>query len=215
MRRKMRINPFIFGLLVVGIFFGTIFGFQAAGTWSVSGKVDSSGKSIQPSAEDVSTIKGWMTLDQIIASYGVTLEEIVTAFNLPSDTSATTAIKDLESDTFDVTLLGEWLESGAPIDNTAVITVEGPIQTPVAATPDGLLTATPSATEHLVTDKTITGNTTFQNLMDWGLSTETIRVIIGGEIPSLSTKIKDYAIGKGVEFSTMKTQLQAEVDKLK
>ena len=211
----MRLNPFIFGLLVVGIFFGTIFGFQAAGTWSVSGKVDSSGKSIQPSADDVSTIKGWMTLDQIITTYGVTLEEIVQAFNLPSNTSAATAIKDLESDTFDVTLLGDWLASGAPIDSAADSTVEGPIQTYAAATPDGLPIATPSATEHLVTDKTITGNTTFQNLIDWGLSKDIIRGIIGGEIPSLSTKIKDYAVGKGVEFSTMKTQLQAEVDKLK
>ncbi len=35
----MRINPFIYGVFVLVVFMGTILGFQAAGIWSVSGKI--------------------------------------------------------------------------------------------------------------------------------------------------------------------------------
>jgi hypothetical protein len=34
-------------------------------------------------------------------------------------------------------------------------------------------------------------------------------------LPALSTVIKDYATGKGLEFSSMKAALQVEVDKTK
>ena len=40
----MRINPFIFGVFVLVIFLGTILGFQAAGIWSVSGKISAGGE---------------------------------------------------------------------------------------------------------------------------------------------------------------------------
>ena len=57
----MRINPLIFGGMVLAVFMGVIFGFQQAGLWSTSGKINASGGTIQPSALDVDTIKGWMT----------------------------------------------------------------------------------------------------------------------------------------------------------
>ena len=60
----MKIKPVVYGIVVITVFFGVILGFQAAGVWSTSGKVDSSGKSIQPSAADPSTIKGWMTFER-------------------------------------------------------------------------------------------------------------------------------------------------------
>ncbi len=107
----MKINPVIYGFLVLIVFLGVIFGFQASGVWSTSGKVDASGKGIQPSAADVNTIKGWMTLDQVSTAFGVPPAEILTAFNLPADTPASTALKDLESDTFDIPALRTWLQS--------------------------------------------------------------------------------------------------------
>jgi len=89
--------------------------------------------------------------------------------------------------------------------------------TPAPAPADGQAapTATPAATVHAPAAMTVTGSTTFQNLLDWGLSKETIEKVIGGPMPPASTVIKNYATGKGLEFSTYKTQLQAEVDKLK
>ncbi len=61
---------------------------------------------------------------------------------------------------------------------------------------------TPAATEHITAAKTMTGKTTFQELLDWGVPEEAIQQIIGGELPALSTVIKDYVTGKGLEFSS-------------
>jgi hypothetical protein len=105
----MKINPFVYGVIVLVVFMGVIFGFQAAGVWSTSGKVNASGQALQPSAADVNTIKGWMTLEQVSTTFGVPVPEILSAFNLPADIPSSTAMKDLESETFDITRLRAWL----------------------------------------------------------------------------------------------------------
>ena len=107
----MKINPFVYGIIVLAIFLGVIFGFQGAGVWSTSGKADGLGKAIQPSAADVDTIKGWMTLDQISTTFGAPVAEILSAFNLPADTPVSTALKDLESESFDIPALRAWLQN--------------------------------------------------------------------------------------------------------
>lgn len=107
----MRIHPVLFGILVLGLFLGTILGFQAAGLWSVSGKTSTTGERVQPSAQDANTIKGWMTLEQVTDVYQVPLDELLAQFDLPADTPGSTAIKDLESETFSVTNLRLWLQS--------------------------------------------------------------------------------------------------------
>jgi hypothetical protein len=209
----MRINPIVYGGLVLTIFFGVILGFQSAGIWSTSGKVNASGEAIQPSAADVNSIKGWMTLEQITTTYKVPLSDLVKQFKLPADTPLTTAIKDLESDTFDVTSLRTWLQSRA---QSGGIPQTNPVTpAPVTPTPAPVITLTPVATEHVAPNKTITGKTTFQEVLDWGVSKATIQKILGGDLPLSSAIIKDYVTGKGLEFSAIKTQIQAEVDKLK
>ncbi len=105
----MKINPMIYGVLVLTLFMGVILGSQAMGAWSTSGKVNVSGQAIQPSAADVNSIKGWMTLEQISTTYNVTVDQIVQEFSLPADTLPSAALKDLESETFDVTALRNWL----------------------------------------------------------------------------------------------------------
>ena len=107
----MKINPFVYGVIVLVVFLGVIFGFQGAGIWSTSGKVGASGERIQPSAADVNTIKGWMTLEQVSTTFNAPVAEILSAFNLPADTPASTALKDLESDTFDIPALRTWLQN--------------------------------------------------------------------------------------------------------
>jgi hypothetical protein len=61
----MRVNPFIYGLLVVVLFFGVIGGAKAAGIWSVSGKLTASGEKVAPTGANVDEIKGWMTLNDV------------------------------------------------------------------------------------------------------------------------------------------------------
>jgi hypothetical protein len=90
--------------------------------------------------------------------------------------------------------------------------------TPVATAmpaPDGLAVPNPTATVHVQTAKTVTGSTTFQNLLDWGVSQAAIERVIGSTMPTASTVIKNFATGKGLEFSALKGPLQAEVDKIK
>lgn len=63
------------------------------------------------------------------------------------------------------------------------------------------------------TDTTIKGKTTFKELLDWGVPKEAIEEIIGGKLPTTGTVIRDYCEQKGIEFSTVKTELQAKVPK--
>lgn len=212
----MKIKPIVYGILVITVFFGIILGFQAAGVWSTSGKVDSSGKSIQPSAADPTTIKGWMTFEQIVTTYNVPLADILTQFNLPASTPITTAVKDLESDTFETSALIAWLQSLSVTGEDPVSTpdaiVATPTPTPLTTEVPGSLTLT--ATEHLAPDRTITGKTTFQELIDWGVTLESIQNSIGYEILIPGVIIKDFAIEKGLTFSDIKTKLQTEIDQL-
>jgi hypothetical protein len=211
----MRIKPYVFGILVLAVFLGTILAFQAAGIWSISGKTTGSGEAVQPSADDVNTIKGWMALDQITATYNVPLAELLAQFNLPSDTPASIAIKDLESDLFSVTNLRDWLLSRMQPAQTESTTapIEQVIPTPVVVTPEPETTSLP--TEHVAADKTVTGKTTFQEFLDWGVPEDAIRQVIGDDLPAPTTVIKDYVTQKGIDFPTIKAALQAEVDKIR
>ncbi|MEA3350566.1 MAG: hypothetical protein U9Q82_08100 [Chloroflexota bacterium] len=60
--------------------------------------------------------------------------------------------------------------------------------------------------------KVVQGQTTFANLLDWGVPEETIASIIGDEVFNPLSKVRDYCDENGLEFSTIKSALQAEVD---
>ena len=100
--------------------------------------------------------------------------------------------------------------SQVPLETTAAeIPLSSPVQIDAAPQP------TASATEHVAVDGSITGKTTFQELLDWGVAPAAIEQVIGAPMPSASLVIKDYLTSKGLEFSTLKGALQAEVDKVK
>ncbi len=87
-------------------------------------------------------------------------------------------------------------------------------------TPASPVTPTPGvkATEagHTPTAGQITGQTSFQNLLDWGVASADIETALGETLPSnLNILIKDWATSKGVPFSELKTKLQALVDAAK
>ena len=60
----------------------------------------------------------------------------------------------------------------------------------------------------------VRGKTTFGELLDMGLSEERIVEIIGEAIPNHLMLIRDYCTENELEFSTIKEQLQAELDNL-
>lgn len=71
---------------------------------------------------------------------------------------------------------------------------------------------TPLASEHVAPEKTVTGKTTFQNLIDWGLTQAEIEAVLGGSMPAPNVVVKDYATQQGLTFSELKSRLQAVVN---
>jgi hypothetical protein len=64
------------------------------------------------------------------------------------------------------------------------------------------------AEEHEEGEVLIKGKTTFQEVLDWGVSREAIEKIIGGDLPNALTAIKDYCLNEGLEFSQVKLELE-------
>lgn len=60
----------------------------------------------------------------------------------------------------------------------------------------------------------VRGQTTFAELLDWGLAEETIESIIAGDIPNSHMLVRDYCTENGLGFSTIKAELQIELEKL-
>ncbi len=105
----MKVNPFVFGIVILALFFGILGGAKAAGVWSVSGKITPAGEKAAPTGQSVDEIKGWMTLGDVTKAFNVPLTDIVAAFELPADTLETTQLKALESEKFSVTGLRAWI----------------------------------------------------------------------------------------------------------
>lgn len=106
----MRLNPFVFGVLALAVFMGTIFTAQAAGTWSISGKATSDGEKIVATGTNPDEIKGWMTVGEVAEAYGLTMEDLEREFQLPADTDPAKQIKEFESETFSPEILRTWLK---------------------------------------------------------------------------------------------------------
>lgn len=102
-------------------------------------------------------------------------------------------------------LVPETPNEGAPAESTST-------EAERIATPEVDAAVPPDPTEHIAPDRTVNGQTTFQDLLDWGVTQPTIEEILGGAMPAPQTLIKDYMTQKGLEFSSVKTQFQAEVD---
>ncbi len=63
-------------------------------------------------------------------------------------------------------------------------------------------------------DRTIKGKTTFNDLLEWGLSKEDIEAALGMEMGARALPIRDFCKEKEIEFSSVKAELQSKVDAL-
>ncbi len=104
-------------------------------------------------------------------------------------------------DSHSVDLLAESPAAAPTVETTAVEVKSAP-------------QPTPAATEHTPEERLVTGKTTFQQLLDWGVPQSAIESILGGSLPAPATIIKDHLAAQGLEFSSLKGALQAEVDKI-
>jgi hypothetical protein len=84
-------------------------------------------------------------------------------------------------------------------------------QAPSAQSTPKAETPAPSSADH-----TVKGATTFADVLGWGVSQATIEKVLGTSMPAAQvTKIKDFCTEKGLNFETIRPDLQAEVDKVK
>lgn len=97
----------------------------------------------------------------------------------------------------------------------------GPTETgqPTTKPEDSAVDATPETTaEHtpVAEDGTIKGKTTFAELAEWGLKAETIELALGKPLPvAKGMTVKDFCSENGLDFETIRTALQTELDKIK
>lgn len=61
--------------------------------------------------------------------------------------------------------------------------------------------------EHDEAEQAVKGTTTFQQVLDLGLSQARVEEIIGGEMPAANMLIRDYCTAQGLSFSEIKTAL--------
>jgi len=61
-----------------------------------------------------------------------------------------------------------------------------------------------------VDERSINGKTTFENLLEWGISWESIVEILGEDIPRKDISIKDFCTQNGLNFMSIKEALQKE-----
>jgi hypothetical protein len=61
-------------------------------------------------------------------------------------------------------------------------------------------------------DTTVKGKTTFDDLLNWGLTKIEIESILDMEMGARSMTIRDFVVGEGLEFGTYKTKFQELVD---
>jgi hypothetical protein len=103
-------------------------------------------------------------------------------------------------------------EQIAYLETHTVKTDEDPpvAETIVDVTPVSVETSSTSGEEYMVK-----GKTTFGELIAWGVLQENVEWLIGAPMPAPAMKVKDYANAKGLDFETLKVNLQTEVDKVR
>jgi hypothetical protein len=67
--------------------------------------------------------------------------------------------------------------------------------------------------EHSEDEKVVTGKTTFNEIISWGVSREKVEEIIGGKIPTIGMTISDYCRQNGIQFSSIKDTLNEIIGK--
>ena len=96
------------------------------------------------------------------------------------------------------------------LDTHAVVLDNMPASAPQAESPAGEDTHTEADAD----ERIIKGKTTFKDLLDWGVSQETIEGILGGPMPNPLTNVKSHCDAQGLYFGDIKVVFQKEIDKV-
>lgn len=111
----------------------------------------------------------------------------------------------LETHVVSMELLGASPSGTQPQEENTVSTTD---TGEVAA--DGMVV--PLEHDESVDDRLIKGKTTFREVLDWGVSQESIETVLGQSMPDLLLTVKDFCLEQGLEFETVKEELQGFID---
>ena len=239
----MTINPKSLSIIVVGILFGSVTLANMIGRRDTEFKPQSATNlSHSFAAQNVpADINNSHTFGDIDKLYNIPTPILAKAFNLPAETNITAfTIKELETIYVDQDIkigtravqLFVALYNGSDYETTEQIylplSAADMLMSRRALAPEQVkfidayaLILAPMFASVPATDirgqteeRAIKGKTTFQELLDWGLSQESIEQIVGEPISSSRRIVKDYCIEKGLDFEEIKLVLEEEVNKL-
>lgn len=127
----MRVNPIFVPLLFVFVLFGSVFGSQQLGLWSVTGRT-----AVDVANMTAADLKGWMTLTDVMNGIKISKPELYELVKIPADVPETAALKDLEKlvPGFETSTLRDALTKRAA-SSPAPMAPAQPAPTAVAPTP--------------------------------------------------------------------------------
>lgn len=212
------------------ILFGGIWLSDTLGIWATE-----SSKNAMLNKEgltDPGDIRGSYSLMDIERNFGVSVEQLSKAFQLPTDGQF--QVKDLESRYDMLQINGETVEIGTTSMRYFVFLISGHSSESVVPTwlpspavdmleEEGYIVKgslenwrvqleIATNEETLEVEPLIKGKTTVQEVLNLGLSLESIEEILGMKIDDKSSIIRDLCISNNLEFSTVKERLQLLYD---
>jgi len=92
----MKVNKYVMPIVLIAAMFTVVLVAQATGAWQVTGST-----TVIPTTTgghpDPEAIKGKMTLDEIITTYGIPKEDLYAGAQLPADFPTSKQAKEIES----------------------------------------------------------------------------------------------------------------------
>lgn len=230
----MKISIFKIGMIILFVIFGGVLSSKVMGVWTTSSdkipKIISEGE--YAGTYDVSDIRGSYTFDDVSYIFDIDIDVLYEAFHISKEIEPTLIqTKDVESLYSDsgVEVGNESVQvfvalyKGLPIEIADVflpvraieilqdinteLTVEQNKYLDTHGTGYIPITNNSINVEEEEEKFTINGSTTFQQVLDKGVSRDDIEIIIIGKIPWTNEKIKDFCLENEMEFSSVKSKL--------
>ena len=203
----MKIRSLPLAIIVLVVFFGGIALSATFNLWKTeSTKTPAKIQKGEFSGEnDPSDIRGSYSFADIEKAFNIPVAVLAKAFGVPYiEDPAGFKAKNLEE------LYGELAAEDKEIGTDAV-RLFAALYTGLPHTPEEAETHEESAQSE---DRTIKGKTTFNDLLEWGLSKEDIEAALGIKMGARALTVRDFCKEKEIEFSSVKTELQSKVDAL-
>lgn len=237
----MRVKQWAIAIASVVVIFGTVFVTSIMGVWKTTNTKEPAKYTSGEFAGqyDPSDIRGSYTFGEVSDLFDIPLAELGGAFGVESGKEAVFACKDLESIYVAAKAAGKEvgtssvqlfvaLYTGLPADLTAESYFPQPAQQVLLdagkmnqeqidyvsnhLVPLEAATDTPVSTAETEGEPLIKGSTTFNEMIALGVSKEEIETAIGAKITDTTKIIREFCTEKGLEFATVKTQIQTLVE---